>query len=674
MGAQRTIIHRLATAAASVAAALAVTLGTVVVAGAPTGTAQAAIDDQDWLGIVNAYRAMSGLSPVVENPSWSLEGAAHAGYMLLNGMSHDEIPGKPGYTPGGDVAGNNGNVAVSSGIGATPRNHIDLWMTGPFHAIGILRSNLTAVGFGMATNPDTSPWKSGATLDVLRGLDWGRPRPTSPIVFPGRNATVPLHRFVAETPNPVTLVGWSGSAGLPLIAMMPNQVSTARATLTGPAGPMEVRLLYPGKAGGDWTAQAIMAADNAVVVVPRSPLADGRWTATVESDGGSVTWSFTVDTGAGLSTPRTLVPTTTAVATASRYQPVTPYRFGDSRTSTNLVRLRAGVPQRITVADRSVTAISANFTVDRVGGAGFITAYNCGNAVPQVSTLNFAQGAVANQAIVPLDKGALCVYSPTATDLIIDVNGELRPDATAGFVPVTPGRVLDSRRGQRLAAGEVRTVQVTGVPGGAPAGAVAVAVNLTAIQPDAAGHLQAYPGSVTQRPQVSNVNFAPGEVRPNSAIVPVGPDGTIQLRATTGLHVLVDVTGYFVDGGGAAFTPLNPIRLFDSRSLYGELNGLTGGAKVRANQTVRIPVAGTRGIPRTATAVSVNITAVEPSGPGHVTAYPGGTVPTASTLNVMPGTWAVANGALIQLDANGVLHVRPTTAVHLIVDVNGVWN
>jgi hypothetical protein len=670
MGAHRTSSRRLAATIASIAVAVSIATVTLV----PGGTARASIADDDWLGIVNAYRAMSGLSPVVENPTWSLEGAAHASYMLLNGMSHDEIPGRPGYTPGGDVAGNNGNVAVSSGIGATPRNHIDLWMTGPFHAIGILRANLTAVGFGMATNADTSPWKSGATLDVLRGLDWGRPRPTTPIVFPGRNATVPLSKFVAETPNPVTLVGWSGSAGLPLIAMMPNAVSSATATLTGPDGPMEVRLLYPGRAGGDWTAQAIMAADNAVIVVPRSPLADGRWTATVESNGGSITWSFTVNTAAGLSTPRALVPTTTALATASRYEPVTPYRFGDSRRSINLVRLRAGVPQRVTIADRHVTAISANFTVDRVAGAGFLTAYNCGATVPQVSTLNFTSGAVANQAIVPLDRGALCVYSPTATDLVIDVNGELRPDGSAGFVPITPSRALDSRRGQRLAANEVRTVRVAGLPGGAPAGAVAVAVNLTAIQPDAVGHLQAYPGSVGERPSVSNVNFGPGDVRPNSAIVPVGPDGTIRLRSTTGVHVVVDVTGYFVEDGGDSFIPLKQIRLFDSRSLYGELNGVTGGAKVRADQTVEIQVAGSRGIPRTATAVSVNVTAVEPSGAGHVTAFGGGAVPTASTLNLAPGTWAVANGALIQLDRTGVLRVRPTVAVHLIVDVNGIWS
>ena len=65
-------------------------------------------------------------------------------------------------------------------------------MTGPFHTIGILRHNLRSAGFGMCTvQQHTDPWHSGATLDVLRGLD-STPRPTTPIVFPGNGATVPL--------------------------------------------------------------------------------------------------------------------------------------------------------------------------------------------------------------------------------------------------------------------------------------------------------------------------------------------------------------------------------------------------------------------------------------------------------------------------------------------------
>ena len=66
---------------------------------------------------VNAYRAMSGLGPVTENTTWSAEGQAHSCYMLHNGISHDEVPGNPGYTP---VATPQATAATSPSAAAPP--------------------------------------------------------------------------------------------------------------------------------------------------------------------------------------------------------------------------------------------------------------------------------------------------------------------------------------------------------------------------------------------------------------------------------------------------------------------------------------------------------------------------------------------------------------------------
>ena len=134
--------------------------------------------DAHWLTTVNYYRAMSGLAPVVENTSWSQGAYNHSCYMLYNGISHDEISGRQGYTTSGDNAGNNGNVAVSSAYGTSARSHIELWMTGPFHAIGVLRHNLQTVGFGKCDLSNTPQWHSGATLNVLNGLA-STPRPST---------------------------------------------------------------------------------------------------------------------------------------------------------------------------------------------------------------------------------------------------------------------------------------------------------------------------------------------------------------------------------------------------------------------------------------------------------------------------------------------------------------
>ena len=97
----------------------------------------------DWLTTLNYYRSMSGLLPVSEDPALSAGALSHSRYMIGNGtIVHDEVNGAPFWTKDGDEAGNNGNVAVSSNASTTARKHVELWMTGPFHAIGVLRPKL----------------------------------------------------------------------------------------------------------------------------------------------------------------------------------------------------------------------------------------------------------------------------------------------------------------------------------------------------------------------------------------------------------------------------------------------------------------------------------------------------------------------------------------------------
>lgn len=636
-----------------------------------------AVSDGDWLGVVNTYRAMSGLDAVTVNSSWSAEAQAHSCYMLQNGITHDEIPGASGYTPGGDIAGNSGNVAVSSSIGASARSHVELWMTGPFHAIGILRPNLTSTGFGLCANGSTpTPWHSGATLDVIRGLDYGAPPASSPIVFPGDGATVPLHSFITEYPNPMTLCGWTGSAGLPLIAMMPNDVSSATATITGPNGPVPTCVLHGGNTSGNATARAVLDGDNAVVVMPRTDLADGTYTVNVNTDGGNVTWSFTVDRDAALQAPPPETPETGPTAGPTQFEPVTPFRLVDTRSNLGAVRLQAGEVARIEVGGSDISAVSANFAVVNASNYGYITAYNCTADVPAVSTLGYKPGeTVANQAIVPLASGDMCIFSLVTTDLIVDINGYYR-DSTegSGFVPVAPNRLFDSRDPgeQTLNAGVEIALKVTGVPGGAPAGSLGVTMNVTVIEPDGPGHLQVYPcGEASD--SISNINYVRMDYRPNSVVTAVDGQGRICLRSLRDTDVAVDYTGYFAETGGFDFTPLGPIRIFDSRSAYRGLNESTSGRRVAADQVVRIKIAGERGIPAGAKAVSVNITATDVVNASYLTVYPCGTRPNTSNVNIVASQFVTANGAMIKLSGEGDLCVYSKNAVHVIVDINGVW-
>lgn len=647
------------------------------------GTATADVAGDDWMSTVNTYRAMSGLQPVSENTTWSAEARAHSCYMLQNGISHDEIEGRPGYTPGGDVAGNHGNVAVSSSVTATARNHVELWMTGPFHAIGILRHNLRTSGFGLCAESDTpTSWHSGGTLDVIRGIDAGAPRPATPILFPGDGATVPLHSFITEFPNPLTMCGWSGSAGLPLIAMLPNDVTSANSSLTGPNGPIETCTLHKGNVS-DGTARSILDGDNAVVVMPREVLADGVYTATVDSNGGNVTWSFTVDRDAPLSASPKNAPSTpggavdtSVVGDEVRFEPVAPYRLVDSRIKQGTTRLQAGKVVEIDVAPADVMAVSANFVAVNPDGYGFITAYNCTADRPDVSTLNFRPGEfVANQAVVPLKGGKMCLYSLVSTDVVIDVNGFFHDDADSTFTPETPERLLDTRAAgqRRLRAGEERVIRVAGADRAAPGDATGVSLNVTVEQPSGAGFLKVYPCGLPAGTEISTVNYAAGEIRPNSVVVPVDGSGKVCVQSLVATDVIVDYTGYFSDGDGLDFQPLDPIRMFDSRSTTRAFNESTNGGRVGGGQVVRLKIAGTRGVPEDATAVSLNLTAAEPLAASFLTAYPCGKRPATSTVNIFPSQGAAANGAMVKLSSEGELCVYTLNSTHIIVDVNGVY-
>jgi hypothetical protein len=649
---------------------VAVTLltGAVIV---PTGTASAAVPDGDWLGIVNAYRAMSGLTPVTEQSTWSAQARDHSCYMLQNGMAHGEEPGRPGYTAGGDAVARNGNLSIHSSASATARHHIDTWMTGPFHAIGLLRPGLATTGLGICSGTSTpTGYGSAATIDVLRGIDASRERPTAPVVFPGNGASIALDRSGPESPDPVAMCGWGGEAGLPLIALLPNTVSAASASLKGPSGDLQTCVLHAGNVS-DPIAKSILSDSNAVVVVPRSPLAQGAHRASVSSDGGSASWSFEIDRGAGLE----IAQDTTPSGGPARFDAVAPFRLVDTRAGQGATRLEAGTTTRISVGDASATALSANFVAVHPNANGYLTVFNCGDRRPIASTLNFRKGSVvANQTIVPVDGGTICVYTRATTDLVVDVNGYYRGGGRGdGYHPAAPARLFDSRRTKQLTAGETRRVRIAGASGGAPSAATAVALNVTAIHAADGGWLKVAPcGSATDA-TISSLNYRANEVRPNSVVVPVGSRGSVCVTSLRDIDVTIDLAGYFTADGGSDYQALAPVRLFDSRSTYRSLNSQTTGTRLSAGEVVRLGVAGERGIPAAAKAASINIAATDPVRSTYITAYPCGKRPNTANVNVSTAQQTIANGAMVKLSPEGDLCLYARADVHVVVDINGIW-
>ena len=103
-----------------------------------------------------------------------------------------------------------------------------------------------------------------------------------------------------------------------------------------------------------------------------------------------------------------------------------------------MTRLGANQLVRVQVAGQyglpaDMTSVSANFTAAGASTGGYLTASNCAEANPTFSTLNFeAFAGVPNQAIIPLDRGALCLFASVETEVIIDINGYVAPEPRNG--------------------------------------------------------------------------------------------------------------------------------------------------------------------------------------------------------------------------------------------------
>lgn len=336
--------------------------------------------------------------------------------------------------------------------------------------------------------------------------------------------------------------------------------------------------------------------------------------------------------------------------------PIAPRRLLDTRTSQPMA---AGATVVVEVAGAAVpasaTAVTVNVTVTRAQSAGHITVWPCGADRPDTSTLNFAAGAdVANAATVGLgDNATVCVSSSAPTDVLVDVTGYVSPTAGDRFSALTARRLLDTRSvGQsRRTAGSVTRLTVAS----APVGATAVALNVTAVQPNAAGFLTVW-SCDGSRPNTSSLNFAAGDTVAGSVVAAMNSQRQLCVYTSAGSDVLVDVAGWFGSAGAAQFEVLASERVFDSRATRALLPGVV----------TRVSMGST--VPAGSTAV-VNLTAVTPMGNGYVTATNcSATATEISHLNVRAGATR-ANQALVPVSTTGDICVTVSTPMHLIVDL-----
>ena len=342
---------------------------------------------------------------------------------------------------------------------------------------------------------------------------------------------------------------------------------------------------------------------------------------------------------------------TTATAQApGTYVAIAPVRVLDTRHG-----LRGTGPVaphgtlHLTVTGRSgwvpsgVSAVVLTVTVTQPTRAGNVTVYPDLTPEPLASNVNFVAGnTIPNLVMVEpgTDGGvAFTNNSPGTVHLVADISGYYlggAPSVPGAYHPRSPLRVLDTRRG--LGAGTVPaggTVHLPVAAAGVPAGALAVAMNVTVTQPTRAGNLTAYP-DLTDEPTASNLNFLAGETIPNFVVVKLGSDGRVALTNNSpgAIQLIADVSGFYLGGGSptapGAFVALSPVRVVDTR------RGLGGTGPVTDNNAVRIfPTAG--GVPAGAMAVVVNATVTQPTRLGYAAVVPYPSEAPTSNLNFGPG-------------------------------------
>jgi hypothetical protein len=181
-------------------------------------------------------------------------------------------------------------------------------------------------------------------------------------------------------------------------------------------------------------------------------------------------------------------------------------------------------------------------------------------------------------------------------------------------------------------------------------------------------------------PVAATLSFPSGATE-RTASVPVTGDTMLEPNETVvvglvnprnGVLAASQTTGTILDDDQSlSLYSVTPCRVVDTR----DPTGPWGGPALAAGTSRNFTIVGRCAIPATARAVSLNLTATQPTNQGNLRLHPGRTpAPLASVVNFGPAQTR-ANNAVVMLGPDGDLDVRcgPAGSVHVILDVNGYF-
>lgn len=341
----------------------------------------------------------------------------------------------------------------------------------------------------------------------------------------------------------------------------------------------------------------------------------------------------------------------------------------------------SSAPQIVAVSNQSATALSIAGAVISGASDFQVVGQTCASKLAANSSCTISvtftpSAAEARSATLTLTDSAM--NSPQTVSL--SGNGSVAPPITEGllFIPVTPCRVVDTRRangafgGPELASASSRSFAIPQGSCDIPASAAAYSLNVTAVANGPLEFLSIWPTGQSQ-PNVSTLNSWDGRTKANAAIIDAGTGGAVSVYVSDKAHVLLDIDGYFAPPGNTpsfAFYPTTPCRLVDTRRPTGPF----GGPSMTAGETrsFAIPLA-TCNIPATAAAYPLNFTVVPHGTFGYLSTWPTGeNQPLVSTLNAFTGA-VTANSAIVPVGTGGAISVYATHPSDVVIDIDGYF-
>ncbi|MFM8563827.1 MAG: DUF1501 domain-containing protein [Acidimicrobiia bacterium] len=384
-------------------------------------------------------------------------------------------------------------------------------------------------------------------------------------------------------------------------------------------------------------------------------------------------------TGPGSDTPSSTP--ARPIGSGGAYVGIVPQRIFDSRNAIGTTgRRRIGPGERVTIAvagvgavpATGVTSVAVNITSTDATSDSYITAWPSDRSRPDTSNLNPRPGrTVPNFALVTVaPDGTISIFNERGSGhVIVDAVGYHTTSGGAGFVPLAPARIMDTRSGVGAPAGKVgpgRVIDlvVAGVGGVPNSGSEVAVLNVTATAADEESFVTVWPTG-TSMPDASTLNMSRGRTVPNLVLARLGDGGRVSLFNSRGsTHLIADVVGHFSSGSAVRFTAVEPTRVLDTRRNL----GASGPVGDRAF-SLSLP-----GVANGTVAVVLNVTATSPTAESYATVWASGRArPGTSNLNYSRGD-TVANAVIAEVGPDGrVQFANALGSVHLIADLVGCF-